>query len=160
MLHQLLVNFPLWTSLTAILLAQILKVLWNFIVTRSWDWNWLLSSGGMPSAHTSAVSSLAVAVGLYRGWDSAAFAVSSVLAIIVMYDATGVRRHAGMQARVLNQLVDDFAALLGELRHIKDFSPRETGTRLKEILGHQPIEVFTGAWFGIAVALVMYWLWG
>jgi uncharacterized protein len=159
MLDQLLANFPLWTSLTAILLAQILKVPWNYIITRKWDWSWIISSGGMPSAHTSAVTSLAVAIGIKQGWDSPAFAISTVVGIIVMYDATGVRRQAGMHARVLNQLVDDFTMLLGELRHFKGTTSRETRVKLKEILGHQPIEVFTGAWFGISVALAMYWLW-
>ncbi|MDA8353741.1 MAG: divergent PAP2 family protein [Firmicutes bacterium] len=159
MVSNLLNNYPLWASLTAIALAQILKVPWNYTVTRQWDFNWLFNAGGMPSGHTAAVTSLATAIGLWEGWGSPLFAITSILAIIVMYDAAGVRRQAGMQAQVLNQLAEDFAQALEEIRHIKHKSPRETGVKLKEILGHQPIEVFAGAWFGIGIALLIYWLW-
>ncbi|SEN50662.1 divergent PAP2 family protein [Lihuaxuella thermophila] len=159
MFAEALSNFPLWTSLVAISLAQFLKVPWNYTITRKWDWNWLVNTGGMPSGHTSAVTSLATSVGLTSGWDSSPFAISTIVAIIVMYDAAGVRRHAGMQAQVLNQLVEDFSVLLNELRHFKGNPSAETRVKLKEILGHQPIEVFTGAWFGIIIALLMYWLW-
>lgn len=76
-----------------------------------------------------------------------------------MYDAAGVRRQAGMHAQVLNRLVEDFAMLLNELRHLNQKRTEETRIKLKEILGHQPIEVFTGAWFGILIALIMYWFW-
>jgi uncharacterized protein len=158
MIDNLLANFPLWTSLITIILAQFLKVPWNYLSTKKWDWNWLVSSGGMPSGHTSAVISLATGIGLTNGWQSAPFAISTIFAIVVMYDATGVRRHAGMHAQVLNQLMDDFTNLLIELRHLKE-SPEKTRIKLKEILGHQPIEVFTGAWLGIIVALVNYWIW-
>ncbi|MBA4493764.1 divergent PAP2 family protein [Paenactinomyces guangxiensis] len=159
MLGELLTNFPLWTSLIAITLAQFSKVPWNYTITKKWDWNWLINSGGMPSGHTSAVTSLATSIGLTKGWDSSSFAIATIFGIIVMYDATGVRRQAGMQAQVLNQLVEDFAVLLNELRHLTDKKSDKTRVKLKEILGHQPIEVFTGAWFGIMIALVMYWLW-
>jgi acid phosphatase family membrane protein YuiD len=159
MFHQLLSNFSLWTSLVAIILAQFSKVPWNYAITRKWDWNWLINSGGMPSGHTSAVTSLATSIGLTNGWNSPSFAIATILGIIVMYDATGVRRQAGMQAQVLNQLVEDFSLLLTELRQLTDKKAGKTGIKLKEILGHQPIEVFTGAWFGISVALLMYWFW-
>jgi acid phosphatase family membrane protein YuiD len=140
-------------------MAQLIKVPWNFYITRKWDFDWLISSGGMPSAHTSAVTSLATSIGLTQGWDSPSFAIATIFGIIVMYDATGVRRHAGMHAQVLNQLVDDFALLLNELRHLTQKPSAESRVKLKEILGHQPIEVFTGAWFGILIALVLYWIW-
>lgn len=158
MIDKLLSNFPLWTSLLTIVLAQSLKVPWNYFTTKKWDWNWLVNSGGMPSGHTSAVTSLATSVGLTSGWHSSAFAIATVFGIVVMYDATGVRRHAGMHAQVLNQLMDDFTNLLIELRQLKQ-SPEKTRVRLKEILGHQPIEVFTGAWFGISIALINYVIW-
>lgn len=160
MLDKILANFPLWTSLIAISLAQLIKVPWNFFITRKWNWGWLINSGGMPSAHTSAVTSLATSIGLSQGFNSPDFAIATIVGIIVMYDATGVRRQAGMHAQVLNQLVDDFSALLTELRHLNKNKPSpEARIRLKEILGHQPIEVFIGAWFGILFALLMYWIW-
>lgn len=159
MLTQLFDNFALWTSLTAIILAQILKIPWNYSLTRKWDWKWLYLSGGMPSGHTSAVTSLATSIGLTKGFHTSSFAVATIIGIIVMYDATGVRRQAGMQAQVLNKLVDDFTQLLIELRNSKRQSNEQTRIRLKEILGHKPIEVFVGAWFGIIVALIMYYIW-
>ncbi|MBD1370908.1 divergent PAP2 family protein [Hazenella sp. IB182357] len=159
MLDQLLNNFPLWTALLAIFLAQFLKVPWNYTVSKKWDWNWILSSGGMPSGHTSAVTSLATSIGLTKGWDSSSFAIAMILGIIVMYDATGVRRQAGMHAQILNQLVNDFTTLVNELKNLKESPSKETTVKLKEILGHQPIEVFTGAWFGISIALLLYWIW-
>lgn len=157
-MHQLLDNYPLWASFIAIALAQFFKVLWNYTLYRVWDWNWLINTGSMPSGHTAAVTSLATAVGLQEGWNSPAFAIATIMAIIVMYDATGVRRHAGMQAQVLNQLMEDFTQLLEEIR-LHKINPPQAGVKLKEILGHQPIEVFTGAWFGIFVSLLVYGLW-
>jgi acid phosphatase family membrane protein YuiD len=159
MVEKLFSNFPLWTSFVAITLAQILKVPWNYIVTRKWDFNWLISSGGMPSGHTSAVTSLATAIALTQGWDSSSFAIATIFAVIVMYDAAGVRRQAGMHAQVLNQLVEDLSLLLIEMSNLKEKPSETSRIKLKEILGHQPIEVVTGAWLGILVALVMYKLW-
>ena len=158
MIDKLLSNFPLWTSLLTIVLAQALKVPWNYFTTKKWDWSWLINSGGMPSGHTSAVSSLATSIGLTNGWQSPSFAIAMILGIIVMYDATGVRRHAGMHAQVLNQLMDDFSKLMVELRNLKD-APERTRVQLKEILGHQPIEVATGAFLGVSIALINYWFW-
>lgn len=163
MLTSLLSNFPLWTSIITIFLAQFLKIPWNYINTRQWDWGWLIHSGGMPSGHTSAATSLATAIGLRYGFDSPGFAIATIFSIVVMYDATGIRRHAGLQAQVLNQLVDDFTHLVVQLSQRKekeDAAKKEkVRTPLKEILGHQPIEVFTGLWFGITMALLSYWIW-
>jgi acid phosphatase family membrane protein YuiD len=156
MVSDLLANFPLWTSLMAILLAQFLKIIWNLSMTGKWDWIWIYHSGGMPSGHTSAVSSLSIAIGLTKGWDSPTFAIATILSIVVMYDATGVRRQAGVHAQVLNRLVEDMTKLLSEA---KEKSPAETREKLKEILGHKPIEVFVGLWFGVIVAIINYYLW-
>lgn len=156
MVSDLFANFPLWTSLLAILLAQFLKILWNLSLTGKWDWIWMYHSGGMPSGHTSAVSSLSTAIGMTKGWSSPEFAISTILSIVVMYDATGVRRQAGVHAQVLNRLVEDMTRLLSEA---KEKSPAETREKLKEILGHKPIEVFVGLWFGIFVAIIHYFIW-
>lgn len=159
-MRDLYTNVPLLTSLAAILLAQFLKVPWNYLMNKEWDWNWLLHSGGMPSGHTSAATSLTTAIGLCYGWGSPSFAVSAITSIIVMYDAAGVRRQAGMQAKVLNQLVEDFTVILTEIRQLNQKRrSEESRIKLKEILGHQPIEVFTGAICGISVALLFHWIW-
>jgi len=149
MLSKLLGNFSLFVALSAIFLAQILKVFWNFLMTREWDFNWLFNSGGMPSGHSSAVTALATSIGLTSGFDSEVFALAAIVGIIIMYDAVGVRRHAGIQAKVLNNLIEDFAVLLKK---------GQTSIKLKELLGHKPVEVFMGAIFGMFIALFMYWL--
>lgn len=159
MLSSLFTNFALWTSILAIIIAQLLKIPWHYTLTRKWDWKWFSFSGGMPSSHTAAVTSLATSVGILKGLDSVEFAIATISSIIVMYDATGVRRQAGMHAQILNRLVEDFQKLMIELRDLNKKSPEEQRVKLKEILGHKPIEVFVGAWFGILFSLLMYWLW-
>lgn len=159
MLPTLLHNYPLWSSVIAVVITQLTKVFWNYRIHGTWNWNWLIQTGSMPSGHTAAVTSLATAIGIQEGWGSPLFAITAVLAFIVMYDAAGIRRHAGIQARVLNRLAEDVAGLLREMRHLKGRSPRETGTKLKEILGHQPIEVATGASMGMLIAWLVHLAW-
>jgi acid phosphatase family membrane protein YuiD len=134
-------NVVLMTALTAWFLAQALKTLTSFWKHRQFKAERLVGAGGMPSSHTSLVVSLATAVGLQAGLESPLFAVALVLAGIVMYDAAGVRRAAGKQAKVLNKLVQELRA---------EHTVKET--RLKELLGHTPLEVLAGALLGIAVA--------
>jgi len=134
-------------------------VFWNYRIHGTWNWNWLIQTGSMPSGHTAAVTSLATAIGIQEGWGSPLFAITAVLAFIVMYDAAGIRRHAGIQARVLNRLAEDVAGLLRETPLEGQISPRETGTKLKEILGHQPIEVATGASMGMLIAWLVHLAW-
>ncbi|MBM7704619.1 divergent PAP2 family protein [Metabacillus iocasae] len=152
-------NFPLWSALIAIAFAQIVKVPIEFIATRKLNWGLIFSTGGMPSSHSAAVTSLTTGIGLIEGVDSPLFAVSTVFAVIVMFDATGVRRHAGEQATVLNRLVEDFNRAVEEAKMWPTQAEREKQEKLKELLGHQPIEVFFGAITGIAVAFLVYLLW-
>jgi acid phosphatase family membrane protein YuiD len=111
--------------------------------------------GGMPSSHSSAVTALSTAVGIREGFASSAFAISAIIGMIVMFDAAGVRRHAGMQAEVLNRLVDEFNHLLERMKMLKDRPRQEKAKKLKELLGHQPIEVFMGGTLGIVIALLV-----
>jgi acid phosphatase family membrane protein YuiD len=96
----------MWVALSAWILAQAAKLILNFLVEKKWDFSLLVSSGGFPSAHTAIVSALAISIGKVEGWDSALFAIAVTLAVIVMYDAAGVRRAAGNHARVINYLVE------------------------------------------------------
>lgn len=137
-------NMVLISALVAWLIAQTSKVLVNLILQRRLNFHLLMSSGGFPSSHTATVSALALGVGKYYGWNSPIFAVSAVFALVVMYDAAGVRRAAGKQAEVLNQLVERFYQ--GSEREQK---------RLKELIGHTPFEVFGGAILGIIVGLLV-----
>lgn len=124
--------------------AQAGKVVLTLIFDRKLNLYRMVGSGGMPSSHSSFVTGLTTAVGLTSGFDTPIFAVSLVLALIVMYDASGVRRAVGMQAILLNKIIED----LYENKPIDQ-------QRLKELVGHTPIEVFFGAALGILIANMM-----
>lgn len=125
--------------------AQVLKFLITLFKDKKLDFGRLMGSGGMPSSHSAFVMALATSCGLFYGWDGPVFGISLVLAFIVMYDAAGVRRAAGKQAALLNQLVEDlFAYGVTE----------KTNVQLKELLGHTPFQVFAGALLGIIIAIL------
>ena len=132
------------TALMGWLVAQILKIV--IVTDKKLDFKRIIASGGMPSSHASFVMSLTMSVGFTQGFDSIAFAISFVLAFIVMYDASGVRRAAGQQASILNKIVDDVMKA--------DYS--QTPKKLKELLGHTPIEVFAGAIVGAIIAIIRF----
>jgi len=147
----LLYNYPLWAALVAIVVAQSIKVMLHWWALRKWDWQLLFSTGGMPSSHSASVVALTTAIGIQEGLESPFFAISAIFSIIIMFDAAGIRRHAGEHAAVLNQLLE-------ELKHITqiDWSHPEKGQeKLKELLGHKPTEVFAGGWLGFFTALAM-----
>lgn len=155
---ELFMNFSLWSAIAAIFFAQFVKVPIQFIATKKLDWSLLTSTGGMPSSHSAAVTALSTGVALESGLSSPIFAVSAVFAIITMFDATGVRRQAGEQAIVLNQLVSDFNRFLEEARLWQKKADREKRKELKELLGHKPIEVFFGGLTGILLTLGLHYL--
>ncbi|KAL6851652.1 hypothetical protein ACP4OV_020216 [Aristida adscensionis] len=129
------------SGLVAWAAAQAAKAVLTSFVERRWDPRMLFSSGGMPSSHTALCTALTASVALCHGVSDALFPVCLGFTLIVMYDATGVRRHAGMQAEVLNKIVED-------LFQGHPISER----KLKELLGHTPSQVFAGAFLGILVA--------
>ena len=137
-------NHVLFAALIGWFLAQALKIPIHRHVEHEWDFGRFFGSGGMPSSHSSMVTAAAVMTGATAGFDSAVFAVSVVLAMIVMYDAAGVRRETGTQAAVINQILKDV------LINGKKISDEE----LKELVGHTPLEVLGGALTGLAVAVV------
>ncbi|KAB2334721.1 divergent PAP2 family protein [Cytobacillus depressus] len=155
---ELFMNFPLWSAIAAIFFAQFVKVPIHFIATRKLNWALLTSTGGMPSSHSAAVTALSTGVALETGLNSAVFAVSAVFAIITMFDATGVRRQAGEQAIVLNQLVADFNRFVEEAKVWQKKADEEKRKELKELLGHKPIEVFFGGLTGILLTLFLHFL--
>ena len=137
-------NKILWSAVISWAIAQALKIFTSLRQDRRIDWSKIMGPGGMPSSHSAFVTSLAVAIGLTEGWDSGMFAVSFVFAAVVMYDAAGVRRAAGKQARGLNQLM----TIMLKEGHFP-------ATKLRELLGHTPFEVVMGALLGTAIAWLM-----
>lgn len=139
---DIIYNRVLLVSLSATLIAQLLKLVAELIKNRKLDFRVLVTTGGMPSSHSALVAALASGVGQTAGWSSVEFAIALIFAFIVMYDAAGVRQAAGKQARVLNQIVDE---LFQE-------NPELSQDRLKELLGHTPIQVLVGSALGIGIS--------
>ena len=135
-----------WAALSGWFLAQLIKMISCFIRSGKLDFSYLMSTGGMPSAHTSLVCSLATSSGLHEGFSTAYFAIVVCFASVVMFDAQSVRKAAGEQAKLLNQIVD-------ELLHEHHLSEQ----KLKELLGHTRLEVLGGLISGIAAAYGVYY---
>ena len=136
-------NKTITIPVLAWLTAQIIKVISRLLVERKLDFTLFVSSGGMPSSHSSFTVSLAVVIGKIYGWNSGLFGLAVAFALIVMYDAAGVRRAAGRQAKVLNKLVHTHMDRM------------EFEGKLKELLGHTPLEVLMGAMLGILMGLLL-----
>lgn len=158
-MRTIVFNYPLVAALLATGLAQLLKLPIYYFTHEKWDWRQLITTGGMPSSHSAAVSCLAVSLGMTEGFTSPFFAISAILGLIVMHDAMGIRRHAGETAMALNRLEADFDKHIEEFRGKTPHDYRRKHKRLKEMLGHQPIEVAAGALLGVLLALVFYGLW-
>ena len=144
----LLDNRVLIIAMVAWSIAQGLKVPMEYLRSRKWNWAMALAAGGMPSSHSALIVGVTNAVGLYVGYDSPLFALGIAIAMIVTYDAAGVRRQAGKHAERINMLFD-------ELMHGQMPDEKE----LREVLGHTPLEVTGGILLGIVVAIVMWLMW-
>ena len=122
---------------------QLFKLIWDLATTKKFNFKRLMGAGGMPSSHSAVVAGLATLIGKYEGLNSAVFAVSLIMAFVVMYDACGVRRAAGKQAELLNKIVE---------------TPGLTGLQVQEklieVLGHTPVQVFVGALIGVIVGCI------
>ena len=142
-LIKLFTNPYLLTALTAWFLAQLTKVILNFVIHKKVIWERLIGDGGMPSGHSATVAALATATAILQGPDSVAFALAGILAIVVCHDAMGVRQETGKQAQILNELIQILES--EDLPEVK----------LKELVGHTPLQVLMGILLGISTALVM-----
>ena len=142
-LQQVFSNAYLWLPLLTGIGVQLYKFVYHWVRERSPNFEWLVATGGMPSAHAASVMALSTLVGLRHGFDSALFGVTLYFSLIVMYDAAGLRRAAGKQAAVINRMLKEFS----EFHRVPD-------TRLRELLGHSPTEVLVGALLGVLVAVV------
>ncbi len=138
-------NPPLALALLAMLTAQAFKFVTALVRRRRADFTRLVGTGGMPSAHAASVTALSTAVGIGQGWQSPLFGVTAFFSLVIMYDATGIRRAAGMQARILNRMLE-------ELQDYHKLKPE----RLSELLGHTPLEVVVGAVYGALLAFALH----
>lgn len=145
---DLLTNRFLWGAILSSLIAQLIKVVATLVKTGKFDFSRLVGTGGMPSAHSASVMTLTTMVGLSQGFGSPLFGVVAFFSLITMYDAAGVRKAAGEQARVLNVMVEE----LMKGHPISD-------VELKELLGHTPKEVLVGALMGIALGVLFHLIW-
>jgi uncharacterized protein len=144
-ISQILDNRILLVAVAACLIAQVLKLVIDTIQNGKFSVKVLTTTGGMPSAHSALVTALATGVGQSLGWQSAEFAIATILAVIVMYDAAGVRQAAGKQARILNQMIDELFS--------DDHKFNEE--KLKELLGHTPVQVIAGSVLGVLVTWLL-----
>jgi uncharacterized protein len=142
---QIVHNKIFLTVLSSWVIAQSLKVIVGYFIQKKIDFRWFVGTGGMPSSHTAGASCLATAIGLSYGFDSVHFALAASFAIVVMFDAQGVRRATGRQARILNKIMDDiyWQGKIGE-------------GRLRELIGHTPLEVIAGFVLGVIIACVAH----
>jgi len=148
-LSQAIHNITVWCAFIAWISAQAIKFVSKYRKTKALDFGCFVSTGGMPSAHSAMASALALSMGIRTGFDSPVFAVTLAFAIVVMFDAQSVRRAAGLQARLLNQIVQE---LLKE-HHLSQ-------QKVSELLGHTRLEVFAGMGLGILIALLIHALAG
>ena len=140
-------NEHLWIPIITWFIVQSLKVIIELIKNKKLNVRRMWGSGGMPSSHSALMTSLATTIGFSEGLDSPLFAFAVIMTSVVMYDAAGVRRAAGKQARVLNQIIESEG---------KNINIQE---KLIELLGHTPIEVFAGAIVGIVIASILHLAW-
>ena len=150
-MEQLLSNYPLMSAVLAWFVAQVIKTAIDAYFNKGINWERMTGSGGMPSSHSSTVISLAIATGISYGVDSTLFAIALIFAIVVMYDATGVRRETGKQAVILNRLLLD---------NPFSWTGKEFEKKLKEYVGHSPFQVLMGAILGILIAVIMAYVYG
>ncbi len=146
--REIIGNHVLFIGLFAWGLAQFLKVPIAYILHRRLNWRLMFSSGGMPSSHSALITSITLATGFYAGFNSPIFALAFAMAMIVVYDAAGVRREAGRHAEKINVLVNEF------------FSGQPISDKqLKEVIGHTPAQVVVGVALGLGTAALFYILW-
>jgi len=147
-LQAIFQNYVLISALSAWGIAQIIKLPLDYFFTKRWNWALLISVGGMPSSHSALVTATAFSVGLYAGFDTEIFALAVALSMVVIYDATGIRRQAGIHAQTINKLVDQL--LKGHLAPEK---------QLREVLGHTPLEALGGVILGLIVPILFWLMW-
>lgn len=147
----LLSNPVFWGCIIASILAQILKLPLEYLRTKEWDWSLLFGTGGMPSSHSAVVTAAAAGIGHYEGYDTPLFGLAIAIAMVVVYDATNIRRQAGFHAQQINQIFKE--VFTGKAKAIEEYQ------ELREVLGHSPAEALGGIVLGILVSLLTWVIW-
>ena len=145
--NEIFNNYVLLCGLIAWGLAQVIKLPLDYLINKRWNWALMISVGGMPSSHSALVTATSVGIGLFVGFDTPVFALAVAVAMVVIYDATGIRRQAGIHAQTINLLVNQL--LKGR------FTPEK---QLREVLGHTPLEALGGVILGLIVPIVVRFL--
>lgn len=145
-LPHIFTNQVLSAALSAWAIAQIIKIPLEFVQLKRWNWSLLLRAGGMPSSHSALVAAAAHSIGVLVGFSTPLYAVAFIVAVVVIYDATGIRRQAGKHAEIINMMITDLASG----HPLKE-------EQLREVLGHTPLEALAGTLLGIIVAH-LHWL--
>jgi len=145
--NEIFNNYVLMCGLIAWGLAQIIKLPLDYLINKRWNWALMISVGGMPSSHSALVTATSVGIGLFVGFDTPVFALAVAVSMVVIYDATGIRRQAGIHAQTINLLVNQL--LKGR------FTPEK---QLREVLGHTPLEALGGVILGLIVPVVIWFL--
>ena len=143
---ELLANKVLIITLIVWIVAQSIKVFLGVIQEKRFNFKWFIGTGGMPSSHAAGATALAVTSGLHLGFDSVAFALAAVFALVTMFDAQGVRRSTGQQAQILNKILEDIY-----------WRGKVEAEQLKELIGHTPTQVFAGSLLGFIIAIFLYY---
>lgn len=147
MFCNLVNNTVLVAAVLAWFIGQFLKFPLEYLLNKQWSWGVIFSAGGLPSSHSALVTSVTLSIGLQEGFGSPLFALAVAVAMIVIYDAAGVRRQAGIHAERINEIMKTFF-------ENRQFPEEE----LKEVLGHTPFEVISGVLLGILISLLLHWI--
>lgn len=142
--EEIITNKYIYIPILVWFSIQLFKVIWDLVKDHKFDFKRILGAGGMPSSHSAVVCSLATLIGKEYGFSSPIFALAIIFSVVVMYDACGVRRAAGKQAKILNKIISTPG-----LTHV------QVHERLAEALGHTPVQVFVGALIGFIVGAIM-----
>ncbi len=150
------INYALEISIIAMIVAQLVKLPILYFFQKKWVPSIVFSTGGMPSSHSAFVTALTLSLLLTEGISSPYFAISFVLAGVVIHDAIGIRREAGKHATVLNKMKEDLNIIVEELKKGQQKDPTIVESHLKELLGHEPLEALFGTLLGAGLVLVTY----
>jgi acid phosphatase family membrane protein YuiD len=141
-------NYVLIAALIAWGIAQVIKVPIEYLQTHKWNWSLFIQAGGMPSSHSALIVGITHGIGLSMGFDTPLFALAFAMCMVIIYDATGIRRQAGKHAELINAMINDLAS----------GNPLKQ-EQLREVLGHTPLQVLAGIALGLIVAQVTWMLW-